>query len=94
LIVNITNHIDLLKNYGLIGINANTALAEICTHIAALESKLQAAEEKLALSVPFEVVKKECESMCDFNGSKMICHKEDIYCTTPENCPIIPREGE
>jgi hypothetical protein len=58
-----------------------------------IENYINNIEEKIANSVPFEVVKKECENMCNFNGDKMICHKEDIYCTTADKCSLIPKKG-
>jgi hypothetical protein len=51
--------------------------------ITALEAKLKAAEEKMALSVPFEVVQRKFRKCgdCGFNSE---------YCMKV-NCPIIPK---
>jgi hypothetical protein len=52
--------------------------------------QLKAAEEKAALSVPFEAARFYCKHFCEGSG---YCRYELRYepCDTPDNCPIIPK---
>jgi hypothetical protein len=56
--------------------------------IIELESKLKAAEEKLALSVPFEVMCGSCKFHCDKDGC--CSHINGHLSATPDNCPLEP----
>jgi hypothetical protein len=66
------------------------ALLDSLDKITALEAKLKAAEEKLALSVPFEGIQTFCgKCSCDYHirdvGLGCNCADE-----AQDNCPLIP----
>jgi hypothetical protein len=56
--------------------------------------KLKAAEEKLANSVPFEVMRRFCSNeKCEFS-METVKGKWDCRWHPQDKCPLIPKDGE